>query len=195
MLIQVLTLLFAVHFAPLDEISDTVAEFKKFYKGNSTPAEKIEAIHVLDRLDHPLAVEALVDCFDDQDFSVRQTAIDVLGTYKSVECAQWLIDNIVKNKRISSKHVKVVALGALGEMGHEFAGEPISVLLLDRDPDILRAAAGALGKLKSTIAVPNLTKALKTNDPTVKIAVVDALGLIGDGSCAQEVTALLADDR
>ena len=55
-------------FSRLDEV-------QKFYKSNASPAEKIEAIHVLDRLDHPEAVEALVACFDDPDFSVRQTAI------------------------------------------------------------------------------------------------------------------------
>lgn len=181
--------------APCDEVAETVAEFKKFYKSNASPAEKIEAIHVLDRLDRPEAVEALVSCFDDPDFSVRQTAIDVLGGYRSLECAQWLVDNVVANKRFSSKNVKVVAISALASMGHSLAVEPIATLLKDKDLEVQRAASAALGKLKATSVVPELVKMLKSSDPTVRIATLDAIGQIGDGSANPAVLEQLSDDR
>lgn len=182
-------------FSRLDEVQKTIAEFKKFYKSNASPAEKIEAIHVLDRLDHPEAVEALVACFDDPDFSVRQTAIDVLGGYRSIECAQWLVDNVVANKRFGSKNVKVVAISALASMGHLVAVEPIATLLKDKELDVQRAAAAALGKLKATTVVPELVKMLKANDDTVRIATLDALGQIGDGSANAAVLEQLSDPR
>jgi HEAT repeat protein len=178
-----------------DEVAATVAEFKKFYKSNATPAEKIEAIHVLDRLDRPEAVEALVSCFDDPDFSVRQTAIDVLGGYRSIECAQWLIDNVVGNKRFSSKNVKVVAVSALAQMGHLIAAQPIVTLLKDNEPDIQRAAAAALGTLKAVDTVPELVKLLKSNDATIRIATLDAIGRIGEGSANPAVLEQLTDER
>ncbi len=185
----------AAALATADQISDTVAEFKKFYKSNASPAEKIEAIHVLDRLDHPLAVEALVACFDDPDFSVRQTAIDVLGGYRSLECAKWLLENIVGNKHFSTKNVKVVAIGALAAMGHEFAAEPIAVLLNERDADIQRAAALALGKLKNKKVVPDVVKLLKSTDETVCIAALDSLGLIGEPSANAAVLEKLTSPK
>ena len=65
--------------ARADLVDDLIAEFKRFYKGNASPAEKIEAIHVLDKADRDKAVEALVDAFDDSDFTVRQAAVEVVG--------------------------------------------------------------------------------------------------------------------
>jgi hypothetical protein len=177
-----------------DEVSETVAQFLAFYKGNKSPAEKIEAIHVLDRVDHPKAVEALVVCFDDEDFSVRQTAIEVLGNYRNPECAQWLVDNLVTNKRARIEHRRI-AVSALGAMKYEAGIPAIRELLKERDVDTLRCCAEALGAMAAKDAAKDLTSLLANTDATVRIAALDALGIIGEPSVAPEVLAQLSDDR
>lgn len=164
-----------------DEIlNELIAEFNRFYNGRASVAEKIEAIHVLGGADSPLAVEALVECFDDDDFSVRQTAIEVLGGYRAPECAQWLIDNIIANRRLRDTEKKVVAVEAVSSMGHEIAVQPI-IDLLDqekRDDDVKRACIRALGRLAAASAADVVAAALEDSEPTVRIAALDALGEI-----------------
>lgn len=178
----------------LDDLDDMVQEFQRFYKGNASVAEKIEAIHVLDRADSPRAVEALVECFDDADYSVRQTAVDVIGAYRSPECAQWLIDNIVANKRVRDEDQRVVAIQILGHMGQEIAVQPIRDLLDKRAKEpLLHAAASALGMLKAKDAAPDLVPFLENSDASVRIAMLDALGEIKEPTTNAAVLTLLED--
>jgi len=183
-------------FTAADENTDEmIAEFKRFYRGRASVAEKIEAIHVLDRSDTVEAVEALVDCFDDPDFSVRQAAVEVLGGYRSPECAQYLIDNIVANKRLRKNEHKLVAVEALSHMGHSFAIEPIAELLDEDDDELLRACAMALGRMKARGAALRLVELLEDQEPTVRIAAIDALGQIGEPSTNAAVLEQLSDNR
>lgn len=182
---------------PTDEVmNEQIAEFNRFYNSRASVAEKIEAIHVLGGADSPAAVEALVACFDDEDFSVRQTAIEVLGGYRAVECAQWLIDNIVANRRLRDTEKKVVAVEAISSMGHEVAIQPI-IDLLDqekRDDAVKRACLRALGRLQAKSAAPVVAAALEDSEPTVRIAALDALGEIKEPSTNAAVLARLQSD-
>lgn len=175
-----------------DDLDDMIAEFKRFYRGKASVAEKIEAIHVLDRADRPRAVEALVSCFGDPDYSVRQTAVDVIGAYRSPECAQWLIDNIVANKRNRDEDQKVVAIQILGQMKQEVAIEPIRALLTKRAKEpVVHACASALGMLGAKQAAPDLVPFLEHRDASVQISVIDALGEIKEPTSNAAVLAML----
>ncbi len=179
-----------------DENTDEmIAEFKRFYRGSASIAEKVEAIHVLDRLDSPAAVAALVECFDDPDFAVRQSAVEVLGKYRSIECAQYLIDNVVANRREANNAHKMVAAEALSRMGHAIAIEPIADLLREKDGDLRRACLQALGRLRATEAVPRIAELLADPDPSVVIAAADALGEIRDTAANAAVLGLLGHAR
>lgn len=181
-------------FGPNDEVmNELIDEFNRFYKGRASVAEKIEAIHVLEGADSPVAVEALVECFDDKDFSVRQTAIEVLGGYRNVECAQWLIDNIIANRRLRDTEKKVVSVEAVSAMGHEVAVAPI-IELLDqekRDDDVKRACIRALGRLQAKSAADVVAAALEDSEATVRIAALDALSEIKAPSSNAAVLARL----
>ena len=190
---------FVLAFAPAAEapddavLNELIAEFQRFYRGKASVAEKIEAIHVLEKADSPLAVEALVKCFDDKDFSVRQTAVEVLGGYRSEECAQWLIDNIIANKRLRDTGKKVVAVESVSAMGHEIAVEPIVELLSKekRDADVKRACIRALGRLAKPSGAAVVAAALEDKEPTVRIAALDALAEIKEPSTNAAVLACL----
>lgn len=191
-----LVLLAITPLAAADEATDEmIAEFQRFYRGKASVAEKIEAIHVLDRSDSVAAVEALVECFDDKDYSVRQTAVEVLGSYRRPECAQYLIDQIVTNRRMKNGLHKIVAIEALAMMGHDIAVEPIAELLGAKEKEMQRSAALALGKLRARQAASRVAELLKESDPTVRIAALDALGEIREGSVNAAVLEQLEDDR
>jgi HEAT repeat protein len=181
--------------ARADLVDDLIAEFKRFYKGNASPAEKIEAIHVLDKADRDKAVEALVDAFDDSDFTVRQAAVEVVGAYRAPECSKWLIDNVVAPKRGPSNAVRAMAAEALGLMGATEASEPLAALLQDADAALIASVCTALGQLKSVSAIPALTKVLKDANDATQIAVIDALGAMKVPEANAPVLALLDDPR
>ncbi|MFH0944964.1 MAG: HEAT repeat domain-containing protein [Planctomycetota bacterium] len=198
-MLRLLLLLFSLSLFSLsagdENVDEMIAEFKRFYRGRASVAEKIEAIHVLDRSDTKEAVEALVACFDDPDFSVRQAAVEVLGGFRNPECAQYLIDNIVANKHVRKTAHKIVAVEALSRMGHSDAVEPITDLLREKDADLLRACCMALGRLQATGAVEGIVKLLESGEPTVQIAAIDALGEIRDPSANAAVLARLEDRK
>ncbi len=186
-------LLVVAPFVAADEnMEEMVAEFNRFYRGNASVAEKIEAIHVLDRADTPAAVEALMKCFDDPDFAVRQTAVQVLGGYRTVECAQYLITNIVANKHMKNGDTKIVAVDALSFMGHPIAIAPITELLDAKESDMKLACLRALGRLKATDSVPAVLKVLEEREPAVRIAAIDTLGEIRNPEANPAVLARLA---
>lgn len=188
-------LLALVSAAPADDVADNIAEFQRFYKGRASVAEKIEAIHVLDHADRLDAVQALVECFDDPDFAVRQTAVEVIGNYRSAECSQFLIDEIVANKHEPNAARKATAVETLARMGHALAAVPIADLLADKDDELRRACARALGALRAKEAAPKLLKLLADRDPTVRIAALDALGPIAEPSTNAAILDCLKDDR
>ncbi len=177
-----------------DASAETIAEFKRFYgKANASAAEKIEAIHVLDKANQPAAIEALLDCFDDPDFSVRQAAVDVVGSYASPDCADFLIEKVVKNKRESSADKKALAVEVLARMKSELAIQPIIELLEDAKGSLQIACIAALGKLHAKAATPMLLKGMTQSDPVVRIAVLDAFAEIADPTANAAALAQLKD--
>lgn len=181
-----------------DEVTDDlIAEFKRFYKGRASVAERIEAIHVLAGVDRPEAVEALVACFDDPDYAVRRTVVDVLGGYRNEACARWLIDNIVENRRLRNPDRLATAIEVLGRMGRpEAAGAILAALERNRRQEqVVFSALEALGRLRAREAVPAVLDLLESRNPAVRIAALDALGEIRDPSANAAVLEHLDADR
>ena len=71
--------------AAKDPTEDQILDFKKYYKPSRSVHERVEAIHVLDKLDRVSAAELLLDATQDPQFPVRQAALEVLGGYRSSE--------------------------------------------------------------------------------------------------------------
>jgi len=177
--------------AAKDPISDQILEFKKYYKPQRTVHEKVEAIHVLDKLDRASAAELLLDATVDPQFPVRQAAFDVLGGYKSAEVTGFL-RKVAGEEKGGKPARRAGAFEALGRI-RDASALPILVKGLEAsDFEMKRSAAVALGRIGAPDAVAPLAKFLEKAEPPLQTAALDALAAIGkpDG-CVAAVLPLL----
>ncbi len=192
-----LGLLLAPAPAPGDDAADTIALFRKFFARAEQPRERYEAVLVLQGLDRLDAAKALLPALDDPDFSVRQAAVGVLGSYRSEEIGRWLLDEVVAEGNLSKKpalHASVVE--ALGLQGHAWAFDACLGALYERDVSVQLAAIGALGRLRNPEACPALSAVAADPDGALALAALDALAAIGSapGAEAAVVGAMRHDD-
>jgi Mg-chelatase subunit ChlD len=177
--------------AAKDPISDQILEFKKYYKPTRTVHEKVEAIHVLDKLDKVSATELLLDASMDPQFPVRQAAFEVLGAYKSPEVTE-LLRKVAGEEKGAKSGRRCGAIEALGRIG-DTSAVPILVTALEKgDFELKRSSAVALGRIRAPEAVAPLARFLPTAEPPLQTAALDALAAIGkpDG-CVAAILPLL----
>jgi len=158
---------------------ELVMEFKRFYSKDRSVRERIEAILVLDGVNTLEATKVLSEVFDDDDFKVRQAAIDTIGSYDGLGSSQFLIETFLTNKREKNVQRKACAAEALGMMGAVAAVGPLAeAFKKTKDWDLKRAIATALGSIKAEEGIPVLLGLLEDKDPTLRITAIDALGEI-----------------
>jgi hypothetical protein len=163
--------------AAKDPTEDQILDFKKYYKPSRSVHERVEAIHVLDKLDRVSAAELLLDATQDPQFPVRQAALEVLGGYKSGEVKE-LLRKAAGEEKGGKPGRRAGALEALGRIADP-AAAPIAVkCLASSDFELKRAAATALGRIGAAEAVVPLAAFLATADPPLQTAALDALALI-----------------
>jgi hypothetical protein len=163
--------------AAKDPTEEQILDFKKYYKPSRSVHERVEAIHVLDKLDRVSAAELLLDATQDPQFPVRQAALEVLGGYKSSEVKD-LLRKVAGEEKGGKPGRRAAALEALGRIGDP-AAAPIAVKGLEAsDFELKRASATALGRIGAAEAVAPLAAFLATADPPLQTAALDALALI-----------------
>jgi len=154
---------------------ELVMEFRRFYTPSRSSREKVEAIYVLKGADTIAAVDALTRAFDDKDLLVRQAVVDTIGTFKKQECAQFLIDRFILERRVK-KHRVYCAVECLGLMGNDCAAQPLLELFERARSWEEKSTIGvALGRLKSEKCIPALNLLLADSDPTLRIIALDAM--------------------
>jgi HEAT repeat protein len=136
------------------------------------------------------AAEPLIRALDDNDWAVRTSAAEALGTIGDARAVEPLIralhDEYWNVNRAAEK-----TLGTIGEP----AIEPlIQALLRDNDRKVRASAAGALGRIKNKRAFAPLAQALNDEDVEVRASAADALGKLGwqPGDDTERVRYLLA---
>jgi hypothetical protein len=169
-----------------DESAELVAEFKRYYTPKRPAGERYEAVQVLKGVDTRGAAEALLEAFEDEDFSVRRAAIDAVSGYRQEAVARFLMDEVLlerKNKRKTLLRAGVAE--ALGGMGHDFAFWPLAGLIEDRDETLRLAGVVAVGSLGNPEACGPLGELMDDSDPTFVLAALDSLVRIGDAPGAE----------
>jgi len=162
-----------------DGDDELVMEFKRFYSKDRSVRERIEAILVLDGVNTLEATKVLSEVFDDDDFKVRQAAIDTIGSYDGLGSSQFLIETFLTNKREKNVRRKACAAEALGMMGASAAVVPLTeTFKRTKDWELKRAIATALGGIKAEEGIPVLLGLLEDKDATLRITAIDALAAI-----------------
>src|SRR5262249_49929667 len=152
-------------------------EFRKFYRPTRTTHEKVEAIHVLDKLDRTSAAELLLEACGDSEFPVREAALQVLSGYRSDEVRQLLRKAAADDKRTRPGY-RAGAITALGRIGDVESLDVLIANLKLNDFEIKRASVVALGLLHQNAAAEPLVALLVDKEPALRTAALDALGSI-----------------
>ena len=170
----------------VDGSSETVALFRKVYARSEAPRERYEAVLEMRGLDTLEAAQALLVALEDEDFSVRRSAIEALATYRKEEIARWLCDDVLLERKLSRKTLlRAGAAEALGGMGHAWAYDACTALLGEKDMTLRLAAVAALGNLKNPAACASLSALAADPDGTMALAALDSLVRIGSVEGAQ----------
>ena len=124
------------------------------------------------------------------DLHVQKVGLRILGAAGNVQTVAILLKVMDGNKDL-----RLNAVEALGELGHELA-VPQMARYLKSDKDAVRSSsAKALGKIGHTTAVRPLVAALHAEKRTIpKLRMIEALGLIGDKRGVTELGKHLEDD-
>jgi HEAT repeat protein len=173
-----------------DEEADEelVLEFKEFYGRNRSVRERIEAVMVLNGVDSLAATMALSVVFDDEDFTVRQAAIESIGSFEGADSANFLIETFITNKREKKIFRKASAAEALGLMGVELAVPPlVEMFKKTKEWELKRSVAVALGRIRSEEGIPVLIALVSDKDPTLRVVSLDALAEVNMPELTKEV--------
>ena len=125
-----------------------------------------------------------------ESIKVRTAGLRILGGAGNVKTVAVLLGVMERDEE-----VRLEAVLALGQLGHELAVPQIA-RHLDSDDDKLRtAAAASLGRIGHRTAVLRLVAALRNEEETMpKLRMIEALGRIGDKQAVSELGRHLEDE-
>ena len=182
-----------------------------------TLRQKQAAVH-LTRIAGDGVVEALEEVLQEQDSSVKERAVEILGEIGSRKAAQVLSAGL---RDAALAYVAKAALVSIGKLAvepllaamkdeqldvrdravealeriSEPAVEPLIGVLRDQDSDVRSRAAAALGRIQDIRAVAPLIAGLKDYDEEVRGRAAEALGYIKDVRGVEPLIAALRDDN
>lgn len=164
----------------------------------------------------------LMGALQDDDQSVRKTAIVSLGELADARAVDSLVEALFCEKEIP---LKILIEEALGKIRDKRAVEPLVTVLQDEDPEVRRKAAETLGiigdprstdalikalydveasvrgnaimaleKLRTPAVVPSLLALLKDESSSIRKTVVETLGNFGDKRAVDGLIEALKDE-
>src|SRR5690606_4547721 len=130
------------------------------------------------------------ELLDDERTGVRAAAVRILGSVGDLQSVSRLLG------LVRDPDVRLEAVRALGELGHELAVDELADVLVHGDAEARCEAARALGRIAHPTAVYTLVDAAGfSGDALFHLRVLEALGRLGDPAGLPVLRRALADDR
>jgi HEAT repeat protein len=177
-----------------DPAQDQIDEFKKFYRPNRTVHEKVEAIHVLEKLDRPDATELLLTACGDPQFPVREAALQVLATYSS-DPVRELLRKVAADDKGNKNGRRSGAIQTLGALHDATAVDALVKALTVKEFEVERAAVVALGRIGDARAVEPVAKLLADPEPALRTVALEALGALNRPDLTVTAMVALLEDK
>jgi len=172
--------------------------------------ERESAIQSLGQMNHPAAVDALVEALRHPTQQVRlQAAVQLIGFHdaravpvllesqgwKGQEVEPWKIARIgesavpglVNALQSDDSKVRLCAVSALGSFHSSTTVVALAACLDDPDPDFRQKVIAALRETRSSEAVPALRRALPGSEGNLRSSLVTALGKCGGKSVVPDL--------
>jgi HEAT repeat protein len=175
---------------------EAVQTFRKYFKTFKELPQRVEAIHTLKGQDCPEAAAELVELLDDRQPEIRDTAREVLTTYREDATFQTMIAFVAdpKQKNQDRRAKLIDVLGGAKVVAARPALVQIALEEKRASPAVRYAIGRALGAIGGAEAQPALANLLADADPLVRLAAVDSTGALRLQELAGAVLPLL-DDR
>jgi len=147
---------------------------------------RIRAVKTLLEKDHPMAVDLLMEAFND-----RGLEMFALRTVRSGRWKPKHIEPLMKGLKKTNALGRQTALWVLIRSKDRRVVPALIECLADASPDVVSDAAEGLAKIPDKRALDPLLKTLGHSDESVREHAARALGLIGDKKAAPALIALL----
>ena len=161
------------------QTDETVKDFKRFYKKEKDPLNKIELIYSLEDIDDPGVAKVMIPILTDKDSTLAAAALQVLIQLPSAEARQPLLNLLIEGK---SKDLLPSIMRATADGKWTEFADASRVYLLDKDATVRLWAVTAAGSLKDKAALePACTLVLSDPHTLVRAAAIEAVVALGKG--------------
>ncbi|HUR27658.1 MAG TPA: HEAT repeat domain-containing protein [Planctomycetota bacterium] len=157
---------------------DTVRDFRKFYREAKTPAEQVEYVLSLEKIESPGVVDVLVPVLKSEFPDVVRAAVRVLAGFKTAEPVAALIATAEADK---TEAVRLGILQAIAKARYQSATPALLAMLPDKSWEVRRGTIEALGAMRDATHAPVIAPFCADPEVAVRCAAIDALtGLKSD---------------
>jgi HEAT repeat protein len=175
-----LALLLLVCLAGLSPLSsaqgeETVRDFRKFFRAAKTPAERVEYVLSLEKIESPGVVDVLLPVLKSEEPDVVRAAIRVLAGFKTPEPIAELVAVAEKDK---NEAVRVGILQAITQARYPSASPALLEMLKDKSWDVRRRSIEALGAIKDATHADAIAALCSDSEVAVQCAALDALSAL-----------------
>ncbi|HRV82270.1 MAG TPA: HEAT repeat domain-containing protein, partial [Planctomycetota bacterium] len=170
---------------------EILKEFKKYFRKYKETVERIEAVRALEEVEAPKVVDILVPLLKDREEPVRDTAMDVLSTFKTQPPIDALLLELTEQ---TDSQVRVGILHALEKGRYPHDGSSVLPCLEDKDWNVRLRALRALGVLGKLEVVPAILPLTQDSESGVRVAALDTLALLKAKETVPAAQAALVDD-
>lgn len=173
--------------------TETPKEFKikELLKSREVEVRR-DAVYSLNKLkDKALAVNLLIQCFQDIDWRVRKSAIDILIGIKEKSVVTKLIDTLY-SENANTRNSAIQVLTAFGADSIESLTEGFKAA----NPDVKKFIIDIIGNIRDPRVTHFLLKELfnKANDDNVKAAAIEHLSIIKSSDVIDNLLSVLKGD-
>jgi len=154
---------------------ETVRDFRKFFREAKTPAERVEYVLSLEKIESPGVVDVLVPVLKSEEPDVVRAAIRVLAGFKTVEPVTALVATAESDK---TESVRVGILQAITQARYTAATPALLAMLADKSWDVRRRSLEALGALKDPSHAEAIAVLCADAEVAVQCAAFDALSAL-----------------
>jgi HEAT repeat protein len=159
--------------------------------GSPDERRRLQAVHLLRDLNHPMAIGELINSLEDPCREVREAAADTLGWFGVGEAAEPL----AKTLQDPDPAIQARAARALGRIGGEESLLALLQNLKNENTHALHETVDALGQIRDSAAmVPLIYLFYEFDNPHLRRRIAIALSKMSDDESIDEVMTMLASE-
>ncbi len=180
--------------ATLEERKGALKDFKRYYRKFKSVPEKVEAVRTLEGMETVAAADELVELLNHKVPDIRNTALDVLSTYRGKETFAAFLEALPEMR---NQEQRAMLIQVLGNAGQKAAMPLIHTLVLEdkkASEEVRYRAARVASLIGGADSVPMLEVLLADPGVLVRMAAADSAGALRLKALSPKLMLLIDDD-